>query len=178
MRFVMMKSVRLRQSETGTTVAEFAMVALIFFIMIFGIIEFGRLLYTHNALADATRRGARYAVLHSGISNADKLKVKNEVVYGAKGTFDRDGNPTSAPLINGLTTDMVEVTFEGEDLDGDPDTPPSNFGSNLGRATVKIVGYNFNLSIPVVGRPVAMPDYSTTLSAESAGEIPAPISTK
>lgn len=173
-----MKNVQLRQNERGATIAEFAVVALLFFILIFGIIEFGRLLYTHNALADATRRGARYAVLHQGITAADKTEVKNEVVYGRNGTFDEDGNPTSAPLIGGLTRDMVDVTFEGEDLDGDPDTPPSNFGSNLGRATVKIVGFNFNLSIPVVGRPVALGDYSTTLSAESAGAVPSPISTK
>jgi hypothetical protein len=175
---VAMKNVELRKNERGTTVAELAIVALVFFILIFGIIEFGRMLYTHNALADATRRGARYAVLHPGITDADKTKVKDEVVYGKNGTFDDDGNPTGAPLISGLTRDMVEVTFEGEDLDGDPDTAPSNFGSNLGRATVKIVGFNFNLSIPLVGRPVAMPDYATTLSAESAGEVPTPITTK
>ena len=164
-----------RQTERGTTIAEFAMVALLFFTLIFGIIEFGRLLYTHNALADATRRGARFAVLHPGLSNADKDKVKNEVVYGSNATYDGDGNPTSTPLINGLTVDMVDVTFEGEDLDGDEDTPPTSFGSNLGSATVKIVGYSFNLSIPVIGRPVALPDYITTLSAESAGQIPADI---
>ena len=155
--------------------AEFAIVALIFFAMIFGIIEFGRLLYTHNALADATRRGARYAVLHPGITAAHKDAVKYEVVYGRGVKFDDDGKPTTAPVINGLTTTMVEVTYEGEDLDGDPDTPPSAFGSNLGTATVKIVGYTFNLSIPVFGRPLSMPDYSTTLSAESAGQIPGDI---
>lgn len=164
-----------RKTERGTSVAEFAMVALLFFTLIFGIIEFGRLLYTHNALADATRRGARYAVLHKGKTDAEKLAVKNEVVYGINGTFDDDGNPTSPPLINGLTTTMVEVTYEGEDLDADPDTPPSDFGSNLGRATVKIVGYQFYMSIPVIGRVLTMPDYETTLSAESAGEIPGDI---
>jgi hypothetical protein len=81
-------------------------------------------------------------------------------------------------LISGLTREMVDVNFEGEDLDGDPDTPPSNFGSNLGTVTVKIVGFNFNLTIPVVGRPLAMPDYATTLSAESAGAEPSPIAAK
>jgi Flp pilus assembly protein TadG len=151
------------------------MVALLFFTLIFGIIEFGRLLYTHNALADATRRGARFAVLNPGITEADKTKVRNEVVYGRFGSFDVDGNPTSAPVIDGLTTTMVEVTFQGEDLDNDPTTPDSPFGSNLGSATVRIVGYQFNLTIPVVGRPLTMPDYATTLAAESAGETPADI---
>jgi hypothetical protein len=172
---VTMKHAYNRQSERGSSIAELAVVALLFFMMIFGIIEFGRLLYTHNALADATRRGARFAVLHPGITDADKLAVKREVVYGSKATFDEDGMTASSPLINGLTVDMVEVTFEGEDLDGDPDTPPTSFGSNLGSATVKIVGYSFNLGIPVIGRALSMPDYVTTLSAECAGEIPGDI---
>lgn len=161
-----------RKNERGTSVAEFATVALFFFVMIFGIIEFGRMLYTHNALADATRRGARYAVLHPA---SDATAVKNQVVYGVNGTFDTLGNPTSPPLIAGLTTSMVDVTYEGEDTDDDPATDPTSFGSNLGTATVKITGYSFNLSIPVIARPVPMGDYSTTLSAESAGEIPGDI---
>jgi hypothetical protein len=158
-----------RQDERGTTVAEFAMVALLFFSLIFGIIEFGRMLYTHNALADATRRGARYAVLHP---KTDETAVKNFVVYGRNGTFDTLGNPTSSPVIAGLTTGMVEVTYVGEDTDGDPDTDPTGFGSNLGTATVSIVGYSFNFTVPVIGRAIPMGDYTTTLSAESAGEIP------
>src|ERR1044072_6821398 len=48
----------------GTAMAEFVVIAAVFFMIVFGIIEFGRLLYTHNALTDAARRGARYAVLH------------------------------------------------------------------------------------------------------------------
>ncbi len=170
-----MKNFQLRKNERGTTVAEFAVVALIFFMMIFGIIEFGRMLYTHNALADATRRGARYAVLHPGTTAAHKTAVKNLVVYGANATYDAGGNPTSTPLISDLTPAMVDVDFEGEDLDGDPDTPPSNFGSNLGTVTVKIDGFSFHLMIPLVGGSVSLGDYATTLSAESAGEIPADI---
>ena len=151
------------------------MVALLFFMVIIGIIEFGRLLYTHNALTDATRRGARFAVINKGATEADKLKVADYVVYGTNVTYDDDGNPTSAPLINGLTREMVEINYEGADLDGDPDTPPSNFGSNLGTATISIEGYEFNLSIPVVSRNIPMPTYTTTLIAECAGEIPADI---
>ncbi len=148
------------------------MVALLFFTLIFGIIEFGRLLYTHNALTDATRRGARFAAINK---ESDKDKVINHIVYGPNATYDVDGNPMSAPLINGLTTDMVNVAHEGADLDGVPDTLESNFGSNLGSTTVQIEGYKFNLSIPVIGRELDLPTYTTTLTAESAGEVPADI---
>ncbi len=58
---------RLRKGERGSTAVEMAMAAGVFFMMIFGIIEFGRLLYTHNALTDAARRGARYAALHQEV---------------------------------------------------------------------------------------------------------------
>jgi Flp pilus assembly protein TadG len=166
-------SINTRGDERGTTVAEFAMVALLFFTLIFGIIEFGRMLYTHNSLADATRRGARYAVLHPSSKEAD---VKNLVVYGDKATYDTLGNPLTGPVVAGLTPGMVQVTYEGEDLDGDPDTEATSFGSNLGQATVKIVGYSFSFTVPVIGRAIPMGDYSTTLSAESAGDIPDDIS--
>ena len=171
-----MKTLNQIKNERGTTIAEFAVVALLFFTIIFGIIEFGRLLYTHNALTDATRRGARYAALHTGASEADQTAVKNYVVYGPNGEFDPDGNPTSPPLINGLTTDMVIVNFEGVDIDGDPATVgTTSYGSNLGSATVSIENYQFNLSIPVIGRTLTLPKYTTTSMAESAGEEPGDI---
>lgn len=147
---------------------EFASVALLFFLMIFGIIEFGRLLYTHNALTDATRRGARYAVINQ--ENADK--IKDMVVYGKDVTYDADGVPQGSPVMPGLATGMVNIVYEGADIDNDPDTPPTSFGMNLGTATVSITGYTFNLALPFVGRAIPMPDYTTTLTAESAGEIP------
>ena len=156
----------LRKNERGTTIAEFAVVALIFFVIIFGIIEFGRLLYTHNALTDATRRGARFAALHK---ESEELLVKREVVYGSRGTFDVDGNPQTAPLINGLTMDMVEVGYLGKPLNEDGSLR-TNYGTNLGTATVTINDYQFDLLIPVIGRRLTLPTYSTTLTAESAGE--------
>lgn len=162
------KTLNHRKNERGTTIAEFAVVALLFFTILFGIIEFGRLLYTHNALTDATRKGARYASIHHGASDADHLAVKNYVVYGANATYDAKGNPTSPALIAGLTPDMVTVDFDGPDA-------KTAYGSNLGSATVSIENYQFNLSIPVIGRTLTLPTYTTTSMAESAGEEPADI---
>lgn len=171
-----MNTLTQRKSEKGATLAELAVVALLFFTLVIGIIEFGRLLYTHNALTDATRRGARFAALHHGAGTDDEMAVKNFVVYGPNVTFDVDGNPTSAPLINGLTTDMVQVDFEGVDADGDPTTPGTlPFGTNLGTVTVSIENYQFNLSIPVIGRTLTLPAYTTMAMAESAGEEPSPL---
>lgn len=151
------------------------MAALVFFVMIFGIIEFGRLLYTHNALTDAARRGARYAVLHkkvAGVGEPNALVcVKNVVVYGETHLDPDTCAPLGPALINGLTPANVTVTYEGADLDGDP-ASPNPWGTNLGTATVSIENYTFDLSLPIVGRTLNMPAYTTTLTSESAGEEP------
>ena len=152
--------------------AELAIVATLFFGVIIGIIEFGRLLYTHNALTDATRRGARFASLNN--AEAEDA-VKNEVVYGSRATRDEEtGEITSAPLINGLTTEMVTVTYAGVPL-GVEGSGESGYGTNLGSATVTIDSYQFDLLIPLIGRRLTLPAYSTTSTAESAGINPSPI---
>ena len=149
------------------------MVAGVFFMLILGIIEFGRLLYTHNALTDATRRGARYAVLHP----EDSACVPLVVVYGeSQVNPDCTTKSGAQPLINGLTTDNVHVVWEGADLDNDPDTPATDFGMNLGTATVTIgppaTSYQFTLSIPLFHATFNLPAYTTTLTSESAGTAP------
>ncbi len=83
---------------------------------------------------------------------------------------------TGPPLINGLTETNVIVTYEGADADNDPDTPATDYGMNLGTVTVEITNYSFNLAIPFVPKTLTMPNYVTTLTAESAGETPDPIS--
>ena len=151
--------------------AEFVIISAVFFMIIFGIIEFGRLFYIHNALTDAARRGARYAALHK---EADKACVKNVVVYG-ESHIDAKCAATGPALINGLDTGKVDVTYEGADADNDPDTLPTDYGMNLGTVTVEITNYTFNLSIPFVHKTLTMPNYVTTLTAESAGEEPTPL---
>lgn len=145
--------------------AEFAIVAGVFFMMILAIIEFGRLLYTHNALTDAARRGARYAVLHP--ENAPC--VPNVVVYGETNINASTcaANAGAKPLINGLTTANVKVTYQGE-----ASSPPTSYGVNLGTATVTIQNYQFKLSVPFAAQTLNMPVYTSTLTAESAGFVP------
>src|SRR2546423_1174121 len=50
------------RGERGATLVEFTIGALVFLTAIFGVLEFSRLLFTHNALSDSVRRAARYAV--------------------------------------------------------------------------------------------------------------------
>jgi len=145
-----------RRDERGAALVEFAIGASVFFTAIFGVLECGRLLWTHNALADAARRGARYAVINTGGGTCDpcKTNVRNVVVYG-------DPAGGTQPVVPGLTAtpDRVEVIY-------------TNFIVKQGTVSVRITGYQFSFAIPLIGATLTMPDYHTTLTGESAGFIP------
>jgi len=55
---------RLRTAQRGQSLVEFALGAILLFTLIFGIIEFGRLIYAYSVVANAAREGARFAAVH------------------------------------------------------------------------------------------------------------------
>lgn len=140
-----------RGNERGGTLLEFAFVASGFFMMLVGIVAAGNLYYTHNALVEATRRGARYAVMHT---NASTTAVKNVVVYGT----DTPANGATSAIYN-LQTTNVTVTY-------------SSLNLASGSATVSITNYQFPFVLPISTTSITMPAYRTTLTGESAGLIP------
>lgn len=62
---------------------EFAVVAAVVFIpLVFGVIEFGRLIWAKNMVTAAAREGVRYAIVHGSSSGAtfDSAAVANYVI--------------------------------------------------------------------------------------------------
>ena len=145
----MVRLIKNRRDERGATLVEFAIGATVFLTAMFAVIEFGRALWTHNALADAARRGARYAVNHPA---TDAAAVKNVVVYG-------DPAGGSNALVNNLTPANVQVLY-------------TDFGLGAGTVSVSITNYKFQFIIPIVGTTISMPNYNTTLTGENAGLVP------
>ncbi|MDT4953040.1 MAG: hypothetical protein QOJ02_1178 [Acidobacteriota bacterium] len=145
----MFRPTKNRRDERGATLLEFAIGATVFLTAMFAVVEFGRALWTHNALSDAARRGARYAVNHPV---TDVTAVQNVVVYG-------DPAGGSNPVVNNLTTSNVQVQY-------------SSFGLGAGTVSVSITNYKFQFIIPIVGTTISMPNYNTTLTGENAGLVP------
>lgn len=151
-----MKLKRFADGQRGAALFEFAIVATVFLTVVFSVIEFGRLFWTHNALRDAARKGARYATIRKNDS-AGIQAVKYMVVYG-----DPNANPATAlPVAPGLTTSNVNVEYQ-------------NYNGVLlsSRASVSIVNYQFQFALPFVGAITTMPSYRTSLPGESAGFVP------
>lgn len=51
--------------QSGQSMVEFALVAMTFFILVFGLIDFGRAVFEYNLLASSAREGARAAIMQS-----------------------------------------------------------------------------------------------------------------
>jgi Flp pilus assembly protein TadG len=137
---------------------EFAIVSTVFLSVMFGVIEFGRLFWTHNALRDAARRGVRYAAVRKNDA-AGIQAVKNMVVYG-------DPAGGSTPVVSGLSTSNVNVQYVNYN------------GIQLSsRASVSVTGYQFQFSVPLLGGTMNMPAYRTSLPGESAGNVPCDVPT-
>jgi Flp pilus assembly protein TadG len=63
--------------RSGTAVVEMAFVAPIFFMLIVGIVEFGRMLMVEQVVTNASREGARRAVIESTTESEVEALVNN-----------------------------------------------------------------------------------------------------
>ena len=56
------------RGQRGSAIAEFTLVSLLFFSLVFGLVEFGRALFAYSTIASAAREGVRYATVHGSES--------------------------------------------------------------------------------------------------------------
>jgi Flp pilus assembly pilin Flp len=70
----MRKTPILLRFERGTAAVEFALIAIFFFTLIFGIVELGRLLYLWNTVQEVTRHAAREAVVRNFVTDTDAVR--------------------------------------------------------------------------------------------------------
>jgi hypothetical protein len=95
--------------QRGATAVEFAIVAMLFFTVILGIMEFGRILYLWNTVQEVTRRAAREAVVRS-FADADKIQ--------RAAVFNPEGGTGTAYLPAGLeiTSANVKINYLNRNL--------------------------------------------------------------
>ena len=161
----MFRTIAKKSDQKGATLVEFAIGGSVFLLALFALIEFGRLLWTHNALNDAARRAARYAVNQPASSPPGVETTTTQKNVGPKITEIQNvavyGDPAggSQPLVNNLTTNNVDIYY-------------TNFGLGSGTVAVEITGYQFQFVLPFIGTTITMPDYLSTISGENAGVPP------
>jgi Flp pilus assembly protein TadG len=93
---------------------EFAMVAPIFLTMVFGIVEFGRLVMVQQVITNASREGSRRGVI-DGASTDDVETAVNNYLSGAaisSSTVTVSPNPPSSAGFGQPITVTVQVAYD------------------------------------------------------------------
>ena len=139
-----------RKCQRGAAAVEFALVAIVFFMLLIGIVEMGRVLFTWNAAAEATRYGARVAAVCS---------PDNEAILGRMQL-----------IMPGLTADQVLVCYSDNfagAVDSEGSCVSSCSPSTCKQVSVSIRNVQVNTAIPVSAATLVVPPFTTTLPRES-----------
>ena len=142
--------------ERGQAVVEFSAVLLLIVILVFGIIEMGRMALIYISLADGARAGLRYAMVHGANSSSPST-------YNSFGSVKTQvWNITS---LAGLSGASVTVTPTYANNTGGTGSDPNG---NLTGDTVKVqASYSY---LPIIGLP-PFSSLNLTLSSTSQGNI-------
>ena len=135
-----------RRFERGSAAIEFALVATVggLLLVLFGTLELGRLMFTLNTATEATRLGARIAV----VCNADDAQIKTRM----------------AAMLPLLTPENIAVTYQPAGCASSADDARNTCAS----VTVAVhSGVRFNSVIPLVPINLDLPAFATTLPREA-----------
>jgi Flp pilus assembly protein TadG len=128
----------MRSGRRGQALAEFALVAPLFFLVLFAVIDFGRYVYYVQVLNNAAREGTRYAIVH-----------------GERG-IPKTGPPQDPSgsrviiVVRSYATGVIGAN-DAAVLDIDPSWDPPN--NNRGTKVTVEVTYAFRSVIPLVPLP-------------------------
>jgi Flp pilus assembly protein TadG len=148
------------RKQDGIATVEFAIIGLLVMVVLFGVLETGRLLFVVNTLSEATRRGARVAA----VCQVNDPGISEVTIFNASG-----GGATSS-LLSGLTTADINVEYLNR-AGGQVNDLVADYGL-IEFVRVQIQGFQHRLIIPLFAGIITLQDFSTTLPRESLGVWP------
>lgn len=146
----------------GVYVVEFAIVGLLLFVLLFGVLEMGRLYFTVNALDEVVRRGARLAAV---------CDIRDERIL-LRAIFNNIDDASASPLINSLETADLDLRYLDEN--GNEVLSPDDLESATGFRAIRYVqlrvaNFPFQLLIPGIPGGLTLPTFRSTIPRESLG---------
>lgn len=136
--------------KRGQALVEFALVFPLLLLMVFGIIDAGRLIYTYNTVANSARNGARVAIVNQSTLGTDTCDTTMATAYPK-------GCALSSGIALGLTAGDVSVNYR----DPTDDTKDCSVLSIGCIAIVKVTG-QFQPLTPVIGQLIGPVSLTST----------------
>lgn len=149
-----------RKNMQGVYVVEFAIIGLVLFTLLFGVLEMGRLYFTVGALNEVVRRGARLAVVCE-ISRPEILR---------RAIFNSASDSGASRLLSNLDTADLSLTYL--DQSGAVVATPNDGGAgfdSIRYVQLNIQNFTFSLLLPGFGGGFTLPPFRATLPRESLG---------
>jgi Flp pilus assembly protein TadG len=131
--------------QHGATAIEFALVLPLLCMLLFGVVEMGRLLWTWNAAVEATRLGARLAVVCD---------------------VDRSLGAPIKTRMRAMLPILANANITIEYMNPVDTVDPSCTNDDCKAARVRLSGLTYNTIIPFVPLSLTLPPFSTTLRKE------------
>lgn len=118
-----------RQAQRGAAAVEMALVSIPFFLMLFGAIEFGRMMYVLNTVQEVTRNAARQMVVTNFSNAAAVAAVRRAAMFRLD-----DGVLPGAPELNTADINIRYLNAAGTDAAPMPLDPSDNIAACLDAA--------------------------------------------
>ncbi len=95
-------------NQRGVATLEFALVALPFFLLLLGVIEFGRLMYLWNTVQEVTRSAARQAVVTDFTNTTAITQLKQSAIFRSNA-----GTLPAASEVSDVTVNITYLQSDG-----------------------------------------------------------------
>ena len=98
------------QRRRGSVIVEFALIFMLYLVVVLGLMEFGRCMWTYATVAHAARQAARFCMVRGTINPATTAEIENVVKRFAVGLEDSKliVNTTYDPAVN-KRGDIIQV---------------------------------------------------------------------
>jgi len=152
----MIRHIRLKKNQQGLYAVEFAIVGSLFFLILFAVLEIGRLFFVWNVLTEVTRRSARLAT----VCYFDTVNIN---AYDDMLTTSLFNGLTLVPNLSASNLQIQYLRDNGTQVISADEGPFIKFVRS------NIVNYQHQLLIPGLFLTLDSPSFSTTLPRESLG---------
>ena len=175
--------------QRGAAAVEFALVSIAFFLLLLGILEFGRFMYVRNTVQEVTRIAAREAVVSDFTDAKQTATIQQDAVMNGSA-----GGDSALPAVPEITASDVRIHYLSALPDVEipsgsmPASPEDNISACLdpdrSNSCIRFIqvevcaGQDMHCSDPVLYQPMiapfaflnlAIPPSSVTMPAESLG---------
>jgi Flp pilus assembly protein TadG len=149
-----------RGRTRGQALVEFALVLPLLLLLVFGIVDAGRLIYAYNTVSNSARNGARVAIVNQSTSGAETCDT-TAATPGA--TAWPVGCAISSGIGLGIKDTDVSVTYRDVTDTGDCQSPPTDPPVvTIGCIAVVEVTGKFQPLTPVIGQIIGAVDVTST----------------